>query len=47
MKVLRFDLIDYISFIVTAGFVTLICLDAYMAGGAYIDGLIYSAIMGA
>ncbi len=47
MKKLKFGLTDYLSFVVTIIFAVLVCLDAYMAGGAYIDGLIFSAIMGA
>ena len=47
MKKLKFGLTDYLSFVGTIVFAVLVCLDAYMAGGAYIDGLIFSAIMGA
>lgn len=46
MKVLKFGMADFVVLIITVIFVTLICLDSYMLGGAYLDKLIYSFIMG-
>jgi energy-coupling factor transport system permease protein len=46
MKVLKFGIADFVVLIITVIFVTLICLDSYMLGGAYLDKLIYSLIVG-
>lgn len=47
MKVLRFNLRDYIGLLVVALFVAAICVDAYAFGGAYVDNLIIGLIKGA
>jgi len=46
MKVLKFTLKDYIAIVIMALFIAAICVDAYCFGGAYVDNLIYSLIMG-
>lgn len=46
MKVLKFTLKDYISLVLFALFIAAICVDAYAFGGAYVDKLVYSLIMG-
>ena len=47
MKVLRFNLRDYIGLLVVALFVAAICVDAYAFGGAYVDNLVIGLIKGA